>query len=117
MRCLVGSSCGLVLALGACSVSTDDLRQEPVRFSATQSVPYDTMANCISAQAADHWPTTMQINLRDQTANVTVPNMADFQVRAQGAGSIVDWRRRKLAYDMGALEATSRQIVDRCGRA
>ncbi len=107
----------LLLSLGACSMQVDELRQEPVRFSATQPVPFDTMANCISAQAADHWPATMQINLRDQTANVTVPNMADFQIRAQGAGSVVDWRRRKLAADMGGLEATSRQIVDRCGKA
>jgi len=107
----------LALPLSACSVPVDDLRREPVRFSVTAPhVSFDAMANCISAQSSDHWPTTMQINLQDRSANVTAPNMADFQIRGEGAGSVVNWRRRKLAADMGGLEATSRQIVDRCAR-
>ncbi len=115
MRAIVlGWSC---LVLCACSVPVDELRQEPVRFSVTAPrVPFDAMANCISAESADHWPTTMQINLQARSANVTAPNMADFQIRSVGAGSVVDWRRRKLAADMGGLEATSRQIVDHCAK-
>lgn len=113
MRAIVLGWFGLML--GACSVPVDELRREPVRFSVTApQVPFDAMANCIGAQASDHWPTTMQINLQARSANVTAPNMADFQIRGEGAGSVVDWRRRKLAADVGGLEATSRQIVDRC---
>lgn len=102
--------------LAACAPTLDEIRAEPVRFTVRQAVPWDTMANCIAARSTDQRPASLQTYPREQLANVIWPETAEFTVRAEGAGSVVEFRRRKLAADLGGMEASARELVERCGR-
>jgi len=114
MRAIAGSL--LMLALCACAPSLDELRSEPIRFTTTQPVPYDVMANCILARTTEERAGTMQMDARHQVAYVVVPATAEYTVRAVGGGSTVDWRRRKLIGDIGGLEEAAKAIVSRCSQ-
>lgn len=111
------AAAALVLAGGAlavCAPTSDEIRAEPVRFTSSQPVPWDTMANCILRRALDQRPASLLTYPREQLATVILPETAEFTVRAAGDGSVVEWRRRKLVADVGGLEAASREIVERC---
>jgi hypothetical protein len=110
-----------MLSFSACT-SAADVRQEPIRWTASYSVPFDTMANCVAEQMAQGWQATPQIYQRDGFAKVTLSDkgapstVAEFAVRGQGdAGSLVEWRRRAVIYDIDYIEAKSRWAADYCG--
>ena len=110
-----------LLALGACT-TLDDVEGQPVRLAQRQAVPWEAMANCIARRSAQEWTVTPTFDRQTSTATIIIadkasPNvMAIYTVRAEGAGSLVEWRRRKLAADLGGFEASSRAIVDRCAQ-
>ena len=103
--------------LGGCTSPADELRKEPVRFTTTQPMPYDTMALCIAREAALLFIPVLQIYPRDSVAYVTISDMAVFTVRPEGEGSVVDWRRGSLPTDLAAVESTSNAIVQTCRKA
>lgn len=100
--------------LAACAPTLDEIRAEPVRFTSSQPVPWDTMANCIAARSTDLRPASLQTYPRERLATVIWPEAAEFTVRADGDGSVVTFRRRKVVADLGGFEASAREIVERC---
>jgi len=104
----------VLFPLAACAPTLDEIRSEPVRFTSRQAVPWDTMANCIAARSTDLRPASLQTYPRERLATVIWPEAAEFTVRADGDGSLVEFRRRKLVADLGGFEASAREIVERC---
>ena len=110
------------VAVSACGATIDEVRSEPVRWTAHYDVPFDTMANCLAARTAEEWRSTPQIYPRDGKAYVTASQLntivAEFVIKKDGDGaSTVEWRRRKVIADLGGLEATARKNADKCGSA
>ncbi|MCX7366801.1 MAG: hypothetical protein NTV97_33995 [Alphaproteobacteria bacterium] len=113
----------MLIPLASCAASIDDVRAEPVRWSNTYRVPFDTMANCLAARSIQDWSVAPQVYPREGVAYVTVAAkdsntiMAEYVVRRQAdGGSLVEWRRRKLLADLGGLETGSREAADGCAR-
>jgi hypothetical protein len=110
----------MALSSAACT-SLDDVRRQPIRWTATYLMPFDTLAGCIAARLSQFWATTPQIYPRQGIAYVTLADktlpsiVAEFVVRRQSDdSSLVEWQRRPLFADLGSLEPRSREAADRC---
>ena len=105
MRPFPATAVAASLLLAACGPTVDELKAEPVRFTATAPVPYDTMANCLATRALDDYLVMPLFDPRSGTATVTLTHRAamtlqgEYTVRRAGDGSTVEYRRRKLLVD------------------
>lgn len=104
------------LALAACDYTAGDLRQEPMRFSMNVPVAWDRVATCVKAAYMDKY-SVVDLPVADQRrTEVIVQQMATFDIRGTADGSVVEFRRRKIAAGEGAFEAQARQTVENCGK-
>lgn len=111
-----------VLLLG-CETTAEDVRIEPVRWSARYEVPFDTMANCLASGWSHAYAVTPLVYPREGIARVTMANkqapmvMSEYEIRKLGEGtSEVQWRRRKILADLGGVEAKMREVADKCAQ-
>lgn len=118
-RAAILAALALAVTTGACT-SIDDVEGQPVRLTQRQAVPWELMANCIARRSAQEWAATPTFDRDRSTATIVIASkatpdiMAIYTVRADGTGSVVEWRRRKLVADLGGLDAGAKGIVDRC---
>jgi len=121
MRPFPGTAMAASLLLAACAGPTvDELKAEPVRFTATAPVPYDTMANCLATRALDDYLVTPLFDPRRGTATVTLTHRAamtlqgEYTVRRADDGSTVEYRRRKLLVE--SKDDKARAAVESCSK-
>lgn len=110
-------------ALAGCDATLDQVRAEPVRLRISTPVAYDIMASCLAARSAQVYSVTPLFFPRESRATVTLgwktthSIQAEYSVRADGAGSIVEWRRRQLVgNDLGDDQGAARETIERCAK-
>lgn len=113
------------ILVSSCAPTLDDLRTEPVRWTAEYDVPYDTLTNCLAARMSEKYSAVPQVYPRDRIGIVTVtwPQVllapgglfSEYTIRSIGADrSSVEWRRRKMGLDLGENEQFSKDAAARC---
>jgi hypothetical protein len=108
----------IVPVLAGCH-TVDDVRQQPVEWSATYAVAFDAMANCLAVQSARDFDVTPQLYQSQRRAIVTLgvkgsySLLAEYQVRQVSDGETeVNWRT------VSSLASTplARDRANRCAR-
>jgi hypothetical protein len=113
----------LLLALAACGYTTDDVRQQPPRWSALYPRPWQDVTNCIASAQWPSYQVTPIMFAAEQRATVTAATVLQgysssvwiYDIRATGAGAEVTWRARPAYIDIAGMETNAHQIADRCG--
>ena len=111
----------VLAAVGLAGCHTvDDVRSQPVQWTATYAVSFDAMANCLAAQSARDFDVTPQLYQSERRADVTLgikggySLLGEYQVRQTTASdSEVKWR------SVSSLASTelARNRANRCARS
>ncbi len=104
--------------------SVDDVRKQPVSWTATYSAPYNTVANCLAAQYAGELSVLPQDYPAEKRANVILTNPsargaeAEFEIKQVNPTTTeVTWRRMGSLFGDASNDRRSRERADRCGKA
>jgi hypothetical protein len=115
--------CCVLLAAGVAACNPIPKPQpDPPLWSATYSVPYTTMANCLAAQPIGGFTGVPRIQSDSGVATVTLAlgdgtQLAiNFIIRRTGSGmSVVDWRRHLTVGGWEPIDSDARTRADTCG--
>lgn len=108
-------------ALAGCS-SVEDVRQQPVAWSASYAVPFDTMANCLATQWLGNYRVVPSVYARERRADVTIAAssvIAEYQIE-QTVGDTAEVKWRHMYSTPSALrpvDRLARERADRCAAA
>ena len=105
--------------------SLDDVRSQPVVWTATYPAAFDSIANCLAGRYAGEYSVVPQLYQNERRANVILSNtsggavLAEFQVRQLGgSSSVVSWRHMgSPAGGNRSVDRDARANADRCGKA
>lgn len=109
-----------VVTLGGC-YSVDDLKERPLAWSASYSVPFDNMANCLAVRSADAYIATPQLYQREERAAVLLSMaglygpviVGEYDIRTTSPSTIaLSYRQRPSL--IGDTKP-ARERADRCG--
>ena len=109
----------LALALAACGDSGSPPPLPPV-WSANYDVPFDTMANCLSAKPAGAFAASKPEFFQEGVTRIAftpakTPQVdSAYTLRRTGSGTQVIWRRPGNVGGMDWLDNEARSRADRC---
>ena len=120
---LLAAIAALGPVLAGCTISQEEVRAEPVRFTMTVTASFDTLATCVAGRSAHDYVVTPQIYQSEGVAYVTLaaksaPTVqSEYFIRRSGTNtSTVEWRRRKLIAGQGGSEEQARENIEACSK-
>lgn len=110
----------LALAATACEPTVDEVRSEPLQWTATYAKPFEDLATCMTGRMSSDYTVTPQSFPREGLVRLILKNgpivSADVTVRQAGAGeSQVEMRRKRIVGDVTGAYGRIREAADRCG--
>jgi hypothetical protein len=109
----------IVLAIAACSGSAAPPPLPPV-WSATYDVPFDAMANCLSAKPSGDFTVSKPEFFQDGVSRIayrpakTPQAESAYTLRRTASGTQVIWRRPGAVGGLDWLDTEARSRADRC---
>jgi hypothetical protein len=114
----------LALAIGGCSPSLEEVRQEPLRFSETVPAPWDQVGACLAKVYAGEWPVSYIPTPSTRRAELIVSAPAMllhpgsplfvFEITGEQQTTVV-FKRRTFAGGYERAEIQARERVSKCG--
>lgn len=104
------------LAASGC-YSIEEVRQQPVAWTATYPVPFDTMANCLAAQWIGNYRVAPAIYPRRADVTIAASSViAEYQiVQISDVSSEVRWHHmHSTPGSLREVDRTARERADRC---
>lgn len=122
MRLSLSLICG-VAAVAACT-TVDELRQQPISWTAVYPARFDVLANCLAVRMAQDFDVTPQFYLPERRAVLTVATKggarmtAEYSVRQfADADSEVTFRRQPSVFNNEPEIQKARELADRCAKS
>lgn len=108
------------LLVGACEPTVDEVRSEPLQWTATYAKPFEDLATCMTGRISSDFTVTPQSFPRDGLIRLILKNgpivSADVTVRQTSTGqSQVEMRRKRIVGDVTGAYGRIREAADRCG--
>lgn len=122
MRLSLSLICATATAVACTTV--DELRQQPILWTAIYPARFDVLANCLAVRMAQDFDVTPQFYLPERRAVLTAASKgggrmsAEYSVRQiSDVDSEVTFRRQPSAFNNESLTNEARALADRCASA
>lgn len=120
-------SCLLLLSLGACGYSTEEVQDEPVLLTAQVSGAWDAVGTCLAAHYATNFETLYLPVPSERRSKLIIkfvgPGIiqyksiqAIFEISGANPTTVVV-RQRPILASTAPTERAVREVIDRCGKA